>query len=88
MSQRKQISEHLAKYGYELKHLQKDLRKKLRVYDTYSQETIEIPYGRLVNKIVNDERKTVKEHERTSTTFYKFRERFNLHADFFSTRNL
>ena len=71
-----------------MKYLPNDLRRKLTVYDKYSKETIEIPYGRLVNKINNEERKTVEEHKITSTTFFKFRERFNLKADFFSTRNL
>ena len=88
MAQRKQIAEFIEKYGYELKYLPNDLRKNLTVHDKYSKETIEIPYGRLVNKINNKERKTVEEHEYTNTVFYKFRERFNLKAEFFSDRNL
>ena len=88
MIKRKQIPEVLAKYGYEVKYLPKDLRKNLRVYDKYSKETISIPYGKLANKIVNEDRQTVGEYESTITTFDKFRERFNLQADFFSTRNV
>ena len=70
MAQRKQIAKYLEEYGYELKYLPNDLRKNLTVYDKYSKETIEIPYGRLVNKINNKERKTVEEHEYTNTVFY------------------
>ena len=88
MTKRKEVAETLAKYGYEVKHLPRDLRKNLTVVDRYSGEKINITYGKLFNKIINEERQTVGEHEYVNTALNKFRERFNLQPNFFSTRNL
>ena len=80
MSSRK-LTRLLGEYGYDVISILSDKGHKVKVADSYTDQTIEILLWRLEKLISSGYRLTEKEYMKTQTPFYKFRERFNLEKD-------